>query len=259
MRENESKPNICEICGSGDHPTEKHFKFQEEVVSKQWDRRYKEERPYREEPAVDPIPEFFEKYKEELRGGKVLDLGCGNGRNLRHIAKQGFETYGIDISEEALAQLRETLEQEKLSANIRKGSFYNLPYENGTFDCVVSMSVLQHNDWKGAQRSFREISRVLKDGGLFLLRVRSTSRSLPEKRKDLNDRGITYIPKEGAKAGIMLHNYSKEEIEELASNNSLEIIDIKEAMKEGKKEGTNEPERKGHWIVAFRKKAKIKD
>jgi ubiquinone/menaquinone biosynthesis C-methylase UbiE len=253
MSENESKLCICEICG-GSHPTEEHLRFQEEAVKAQWDKRYREERRYREEPAVDPVPEFFEKYKEELKGGKILDLGCGNGRNLRYIARQGFEIYGIDISEEALVQLRETLEQEKLSANIQRGSFYNLPYENKTFDCVISISVLQHNDWKGAKKAFSEISRVLKDGGLFLLRVRSTNRSLPEKRRDIRDHGITYIPATGRKAGIMLHNYSREEIEELAYDNSLEIIDIKEGMKEGKKEGTNEKEKKGHWIVVFRKK-----
>lgn len=252
MQESELKPSICEICGGG-HSTEEHFKLQEKMVKAQWDKRYKEERPYREELASNPIPEFFERYKEELKDGKILDLGCGNGRNLRYIAQKGFKTYGIDISKEALTQLKETLEKEKLKAEIQQGSFYNLPYADKTFDCVVSMSVLQHNDWEGAKRSFAEISRVLKDGGLFLLRVRSTKRSLPEKRKDIRDHGITYIPETGSKAGIILHNYSEEEIRELASKNSLEIVDMKEETKEGRKEGTSQKEQKGHWIVVFRK------
>lgn len=224
-----------------------HFKFQEDVVKTQWDKRYKEEHPYKEAQPKECVLEFFEKYGNEPRGGKVLDLGCGNGRNLRYIVESGFETYGIDISEKGLGQLKETLKQKNLSADIKKGSFYNLPYKDKIFDRVISINVFQHNDWKGAEKSFAEASRVLKNNGLFLLSVRSLSRELPEDRKDIPDKGVTFIPKEGTKAGIMLHHYSKEEIEELAAKNSLEILDIKEKIRE-KKDG-----RRGHWVVVFRK------
>lgn len=222
---------------------------QEEIVKTQWDKRYKEEQPYKESPSVPSVKGFFEKYGEEFKGGKVLDLGCGNGRNLRHIAKLGFETHGIDISKEGLKQLKESLEKESLSADIKQGSFYNLSYNDKIFDCIVSINALQHNDWKGAEKSFAEAARVLKNKGLFLLQVRSTNRELPKDRKDIFDRGITFIPETGTKAGIFLHNYSREEIEELALRNSLEILDIEEQIKE------KEEERRGHWTVVFRKEA----
>ncbi len=224
-----------------------HFKSQEKAAKTQWNKRYKEEHPYKEAPPKEYVLDFFEKYGKEFEGEKVLELGCGNGRNLRHIAKSGFETYGIDISEQGLDQLKETFKQENLSADIQKGSFYNLPYQDKAFDCVVSINVFQHNDWKGAEKSFVEASRVLKDNGLFLLSVRSLSRVLPEDRKDISDRGVTFIPKEGTKAGIMLHHYSKEEIEELAARNSLEILDIQEKIRE-KEDGSH-----GRWIAVFRK------
>lgn len=224
------------------------FKSQEETVKTQWDRRYQEEHPYKDAQPRECILDFFEKYGNKFEDGKVLDLGCGNGRNLRYIAKLGFETHGIDISEKGLDQLKETLKQENISADVQRGSFYKLPYRDKIFDCVVSINVFQHNNWEGAEKSFAEASRVLKNDGLFLLSARSLSRELPEDRKDIIDRGVTFIPKEGTKAGIMLHHYSREEIEELAAKNSLEILGIEEKIKQ-KKDG-----RRGHWIVVFRKK-----
>ncbi|MDI6778511.1 MAG: class I SAM-dependent methyltransferase [Patescibacteria group bacterium] len=227
---------------------EKRQRLQERAAKARWDARYENDPPDQDEPRA-CVPEFFEKHKKELKGGKIFDLGCGSGRNLLYAAKLGFEMYGLDISQVALSQLKNKLKEENLSADVRKGSVYNLPYKDTVFNCVMSINSLQHNDWKGAEKSFAEAGRILKDGGLFLLSVRSASRDLPEDRTDVPDKGVTFVLSRGFNAGIMLHHYTREEIEELASKNSLKILDIREDTEY--KEG----ERQVNWIVTFRKKS----
>lgn len=230
---------------------------QEAAAKRQWNERYKSENPNPEAKPLTPVVAFFEQYAQEIAGEKVLDLGCGNGRNLCHIAELGFKTAGIDISEEALTQLGEKLQQRNLSAETTQGSFYELPYENNSFGCVVSMNALQQNDEAGVEQSFSEVSRVLKNNGLMLLSVRSNSRELPADRVDIPGKGITFISKEETLSEIMFHHYSREEIEELALKNSLEILEIKEEFTE--KANGERNEKQINWTVVFRKKDGVKD
>ena len=185
-------------------------------------------------------------------------MGCGNGRNLKHLARQGYDVAGIDLSETALGQLRGDLRREKLTAEIQHGSFYQIPYEDETFGGAMAVNTLQHNDWDGANKSFSEMSRVLKEGAPLLVRVRSASRSLPERRIDIQDHGITFVPQEGTKAGIKLHHYTREEIEELAQKNDLEIVDMQEDKQEPKK-GAASQETKAQWVVTFRRLPRDKE
>ncbi len=236
-------------------PEEDKQASQEAAAKRQWNERYRSEHPNPEAKPLTPVVAFFEQYAQEIERGKVLDLGCGNGRNLCHIAKLGFETAGIDISQEALTQLGEKLQQRNLSAEITQGSFYELPYENNSFGCVVSMNALQQNDEAGVEQSFSEAIRVLKNNGLFLLSVRSDSRELPVDRVDIPGKGITFISKDETLSEIMFHHYSREEIEELALKNSLEILEIKEELTE--KANGERNEKQINWIVIFRKKNAI--
>jgi SAM-dependent methyltransferase len=214
-----------------------NYEDQENILERRWNDLYDRKQPYRRKSAVELVTTSFEKYAGELKGEKILDIGCGNGRNLRHAAKLGHDSYGIEISEEAVNQLQEDFNEEGLSAKVKKGSFYDLPYEDGEFGCVMSINTFQFNDWKGAEKSFQEASRVLKNNGLFLLSIRSTSRDLPENRKDIPDKGITIMLGQGEKEGIKFHYFSEDEIRELADKNSLEILEIRDVVK---KEKTNE-------------------
>jgi len=184
---------------------ESQFKNQENAVIKIWDKRYSETETYRKQKVKDgSVFDFFEKYNDEVKAGPSLDLGCGNGRHLRHMARMGLDTYGIDISSESLKQLKEDFKEEDLMANIQQSSFYNLPYKDEKFNSIVSHNSLQHNDWDGAKKSFAEVGRVLKDSGLFSLTVISTNCDRPQQVNDISSKeeGTTFIPYEGRKAGI---------------------------------------------------------
>ncbi len=90
---------------------------------------------------------------------KVLDIGTGSGRLVNRLAALGYDAYGCDVSDNW---------QEESSVDFRRFSQialdpYRLPYEDSTFNVVISTSVLEHAQNKEAL--FLEVRRVLKPGG----------------------------------------------------------------------------------------------
>src|ERR1051325_2823751 len=97
------------------------------------------------------------------RRPRILDVGCGTGANLLMLSKYG-DAEGVDISEDALAFCRERgLDKVKLGAG------EELPYENGTFDLVTALDVVEHMDDDLA--GLKEMRRVLRPAGRVLLFV----------------------------------------------------------------------------------------
>ncbi|BEU86829.1 hypothetical protein TAMA11512_02930 [Selenomonas sp. TAMA-11512] len=105
---------------------------------------------------------------EGNRGKKILEVGCGSGANLWMLAKEGFDAYGVDGSEEAIKLADKHLREKwNVEANLSTGFFHELPYESETFDIVVDVVSLMCLDLEMSRRVLREITRVLADGGLF--------------------------------------------------------------------------------------------
>lgn len=111
------------------------------------------------------IASFVEEICRQVndRRPRILDVGCGTGANLLMLSKYG-EAEGVDVSEDALAFCRERgLDQ------VRLGAGEELPYEDGTFDLVTALDVVEHMDDDLAGLS--EMRRVLRPGGRVLLFV----------------------------------------------------------------------------------------
>ena len=109
---------------------------------------------------------------------RVLDAGCGAGRNLRYFLAHDYDCHGIDRDSSAIAQLRR--EAESLGwgdADVRfvVGDVESLPWSDHTFDAVISSAVLHFAD---SRRQFElmvaEMWRVLAPGGLLFARLAST-------------------------------------------------------------------------------------
>jgi SAM-dependent methyltransferase len=92
------------------------------------------------------------------RGGRLLDVGCGHGRNAELFRRLGMDVAGIDVDEPALSAARQRYPQ----IDFQTGDVQNLAFPDATFDAVFSASVLQYVDWP---RAIRECRRVLKPGG----------------------------------------------------------------------------------------------
>jgi SAM-dependent methyltransferase len=97
------------------------------------------------------------------RRPRILDVGCGTGANLLMLSKYG-DAEGVDISEDALAFCRERGLQK-----VTHGAAEELPYDDGTFDLVTALDVVEHIDDDAA--GLREMRRVLRPGGHVLLFV----------------------------------------------------------------------------------------
>lgn len=75
--------------------------------------------------------------------GKVLDIGCGAGRNALYLTKQGFEVTGVDLSEEAINWAKERAFKEGLDITFLCQSVFDLEYEN-TYDFIFDSGCLHH-------------------------------------------------------------------------------------------------------------------
>ncbi len=93
---------------------------------------------------------------------KILDLGCGSGRDCFFLARKGIKVTGIDISGVAIEKAREFAKKENLDIQFDVGNIEELPYEDKSFDKVISAYTIQDTD---IEKVSKEIHRVLKDNG----------------------------------------------------------------------------------------------
>ena len=108
-----------------------------------------------------------------LRAGndtRVLDVGCGGGANIKRLLAMCPQGYveGIDYSEQSVAASRKKNRADLgKRCNVRQGSVSRLPYGGGGFDVVTAFETVYF--WPDISSDFREVSRVLKPGGSFLI------------------------------------------------------------------------------------------
>jgi SAM-dependent methyltransferase len=105
---------------------------------------------------------------------RLLDLGCGTGADCLVLARHGLDAIGIDYSQEAVTRAQEKSRQENRPAVFLQADMTQaLPFPAGQFDAVMS-NVAFHSFPDLLLRSIlKEISRVLRPGGLFLFHVNS--------------------------------------------------------------------------------------
>ena len=97
-------------------------------------------------------------------GARILDAGCGTGRNLSEFAGWARPS-GVDLSEEALRFCR------RRGVGAARGRVQSLPFPAAAFDAVTSFDVLYHRWIEDDAAAVAELVRVLRPGGVLLLRV----------------------------------------------------------------------------------------
>ena len=95
---------------------------------------------------------------------RMLDVGCGTGVILSHFKSLGFETSGVDVSDEALKYCRL-----KGLDNLKKASAESLPFPDNYFDVVTALDLLEHLD--DEKYVLKEIYRILQPHGVFIATV----------------------------------------------------------------------------------------
>lgn len=94
----------------------------------------------------------------------ILDAGCGTGLLAKKLEKLG-KVFAVDISSQALQFAK------KRGVRAKRASVTKLPFRNNFFDCVVSIDVLYHRKVLSDRKALSEFYRVLKPGGIVIVRV----------------------------------------------------------------------------------------
>jgi tellurite methyltransferase len=104
----------------------------------------------------------------KARGARTaLDLGCGVGRHALLLAEHGLSVEAIDGSAAGLAVVRETAQARGVLLGMRQATADALPFDDGSFDFVLSWNVIHHGTLGDVGRRLAEVWRVLKPGGLY--------------------------------------------------------------------------------------------
>jgi len=116
---------------------------------------------------------------------RLLELGCGSGRDAGILLKAGLDIIATDGSPAMLEQAA------ALHPELKDRLFqYELPGQSGfsgcSFDGVLAIAVLMHLAPGGIEDTLKEVFRLLKPGGRFFF-------SVPDKRPDIDDRGFDSI------------------------------------------------------------------
>lgn len=175
---------------------------------------------WRGAPAID-VP---------VASGRVLELGCGNGKTARALVATAQMVVGVDFSRPGLTACRRSVQSTHL--HLVEGDVLRLPFAEGTFDGVMAVHVLGHLMEGEREEAMAEVRRVLVPGGHVTIRCFSL-------RDMRGGRGMevetgTYVRGNG----IPTHFFSREEMAYLTRD--LIELSLTETIQKKKFHGTDQ-------------------
>ena len=209
-----------------------------------WNDFYKFSKRFLYWPSEDLVAFFNNYFDNDLRKRKVLDVGCGVGRNLLLCGSLGAEIYGVDSSIEAIKESKDFLQTKDLNPYLSLGESTNLPYADNFFDIAIAWGIFHYLDNKDQEKTKKEIKRVLKGDGLFLFTLRSIHDSRYGKGEEV-DQNMFKQDKPGKK-GIIIQYWDEDEARSFFNLDNMLIG-------EGIRSPIGNLEKKSaHWMIAGR-------
>ena len=145
------------------------YLLQEKMTPADWKDEYQGEVPHW---AEDNAPSLFAKdFLKDLKAHKatrVLEIGCGNGRDSILFAKSGYAVTSIDIVPKAIELAKANAKKADMDIAFKVANAEKLPYADGDFDGVFSLSVLHSTN---LAKSLSEVNRVLKPGSTAFIYI----------------------------------------------------------------------------------------
>jgi SAM-dependent methyltransferase len=142
------------------------------------------------------VAELWQIFSRLLGSGqKILEIGCGSGRDAAYIAKLGCDVHAIDGSVKLCkkaVELHPELENRIVFHRLPK----TLPFADRHFDAVVSIACLMHIQLNQISIVLAEIIRVLKPGGVAVISVPIQRDDVSDAEVDCCGRQFTLIPAE---------------------------------------------------------------
>jgi SAM-dependent methyltransferase len=125
-----------------------------------------------------PVAEFFhermvhvDEVLKSIPGGRLLDVGCGPGILLDHLAGRGFELFGVDLSEAMVAEAACVAVRDP--PRLAVAGIEALPYADGTFNVVLVLGVLEYVH--KLEVALREIARVSQPNAIVIISMLNRS------------------------------------------------------------------------------------
>jgi len=198
-------------------------------IAESWNAEYRRGR-YADDPPVPFVSEILVTLRRhpEVWARSGLYVGCGNGRNFLPLVDGGARLHGLDISEEAIARLRQRRPDHPFPLAV--GDFRTEAGDTA-FGYVVAIQVFQHGTERDAAQYFDRTVEILPAGGLFCLRVNAASTEINNRHTVLERNrfgGFTVRYDEGPKCGLPVHFYSREELIALTEHNFEPVLGPRE-------------------------------
>ena len=112
---------------------------------------------------------MFKIFRQRIHGRRVIDLGCGTGRDAILFLQNGFDYLGIDVSS---AMLREARKRVK-GGNFRRMDLYHLNFPANSFDGFWASASLLHITQRRIRKVLRSIRQLLKPGGVGFISLKA--------------------------------------------------------------------------------------
>jgi ubiquinone/menaquinone biosynthesis C-methylase UbiE len=119
--------------------------------------------------SSNPFIERLMLFLKQQGVNKVIDAGCGDGRNIKSLLAAGFSVVGVDISKVALANCRKNFKNKKLK--LLYEPLESKKFEDSSFDAIICDHVLVHI--KDVNNVIANFYRILKKGGYALIEFTS--------------------------------------------------------------------------------------
>jgi ubiquinone/menaquinone biosynthesis C-methylase UbiE len=191
---------------------------------------------YAERTAIMPMPEQRERFMELLAtpAGRILDLGCGPGRDTRFYRERAYSVTGVDLSGGMLAEARRRVPGGQfIQADMRR-----LPLRSASFNGLWASASLLHLPKHSAGLALAEMQRVLAGNGLLFLAVKQgTAESWREP--------------EGAGPRFYFAYYEAEELARKVEQAGFEILSLSENHSQVQRHPDGSPVR---WINLYARK-----
>lgn len=163
---------------------------------------------------LEPRPQVV-RFTEALKARgltSVLDLGCGRGRHLVHMAGQGLRVSGLDNAPTALKLTKLGLEKENLGADLVLADMRQpLPFRDDSFDAVLSTQVIHHALLATVIQTAGEIQRIIRRDGMILVSVPARKAIKEDAPRHIEIEPNTFVPTSGEEQGLPHHLFTPDE------------------------------------------------